>query len=257
MKNTLSAAVLLIGNELLSGSIEDKNLSHIAIELEKKGIRVRETRIIPDIEEEIIGALNQLRAKFDYVFTTGGIGPTHDDITSDSVAKAFGVENVVQPAVFDLIQGYLDAKGVEFTPAAQRMANAPQGAEIMEATDSIIPGYRMGNVYVMAGVPRIMQIMLDGIINQLKTGQKILSESVHANVSEGEIAAALETIQLNHPDIDIGSYPQGNNSTISKHRVIFVIRGTDSKHVKQVRNEILLACEQGGYDAVYIPKLTE
>jgi len=254
MQNTLSAAVILIGNELLSGSIQDKNLSHIAITLEQRGIRVRETRIIPDIENEIVDAVNHLRNKFDYVFTTGGIGPTHDDITSDSIAKAFDVENVLQEEVFDLIQGYLDKKGAEFTPAAQRMAYAPQGAEIMPATDSIIPGYRIGNVFVMAGVPRVMKIMLNSIVEKLETGHTILSESVHADVSEGAFAASLESIQLNYPDIDIGSYPQDANSTISNYRVIFVIRGTNKEQVKQVRNDILSACDAGGYDAEYIPK---
>ena len=254
MENTLSAAVLLIGNELLSGSIQDENLSHIAKKLEQKGIRVRETRIIPDIEEEIVSAVNYLREKYNYVFTTGGIGPTHDDITSDSIAKAFGVANVVQQDVFDLIQGYLDKKGVEFTPAAQRMAYAPQGAEIMPATDSIIPGYRIGNVFVMAGVPRVMKIMLDNLMEKLDSGHTVLSESVHANVSEGEFAAALETIQQQYPDTDIGSYPQDVNSTISDYRVIFVIRGTDQAQVNSVRERILEACDAGGYEAVYIAK---
>jgi len=254
MENTLSAAVLLIGNELLSGSIQDKNLAHIATSLEKRGIRVRETRIIPDIEEEIVYAVNQLRAKFDYVFTTGGIGPTHDDITSDSIAKAFGVKNIVQPKVFNLIQGYFQQKGVEFTPASQRMAYAPEGAEIMPATESIIPGYRIGNVYVMAGVPRIMQIMLNDIIEKLDTGLTIISEEVHANVGEGEIAAALEAIQQQYPNIDIGSYPQDKNSTISNYRVIFVIRGTNTDKITSVREEILAACSKGNYEAVYIEK---
>jgi len=198
--------------------------------------------------------LNQLRKKYDYVFTTGGIGPTHDDITSDSVAKAFGVNNVLQQPVYDLIAGYLEQKGVEFTPAAQRMAYAPEGAEIMEASDSIIPGYRIGNVFVMAGVPRIMQIMLDGIVKQLKTGVAILSEAIHANVGEGEIAAALETIQQSHPDIDIGSYPQDKDSTISDYRVIFIIRGTDQSQIEQVCQDILNACQIGGYEAKHIRK---
>ena len=254
MQNTLSAAVLLIGNELLSGSIQDQNLSHIALTLEQRGIRVQETRIIPDIEVEIIDAVNHLRTKFDYVFTTGGIGPTHDDITSDSIAKAFGVKNVVQKDVFDLIQDYCDKKGTEFTPATQRMAYAPQGAEIMPATDSIIPGYRIGNVYVMAGVPRVMRIMLKNIVDKLETGHTILSESVHANVSEGAFAAPLELIQLNYPDIDIGSYPQDSNSTISDYRVIFVIRGTDKAQIQQVREDILSACDASDYEAVYVPK---
>ncbi|MFT6006643.1 MAG: molybdenum cofactor synthesis domain-containing protein [Pseudoalteromonas tetraodonis] len=250
MKNTLSAAVLLIGNELLSGSIEDKNLPHIAKTLEKRGIRVRETRIVPDIEIEIVEALNQMRRKFDYVFTTGGIGPTHDDITSDSIAKAFGVNNVIQQNVFDMISHYLEAKGIEFTKAAQRMAYAPEGAEMIETDKSVVPGYRIENVFVMAGVPSIMQIMLGAIIDRLDTGLAILSSAVHANVSEGEIAAELEKIQLKHDDIDIGSYPQDKDSTFSEYRVIFVVRGTDQNQIDLVCEEILSACTQGGHDAL-------
>jgi len=252
MKNTLSAAVILIGNELLSGSIEDKNLAHIAKKLEVRGIRVRETRIIPDIEAEIVDALNTLRAKHDYVFTTGGIGPTHDDITSDSVAAAFGVANVVQRDVFELIDGYLTSKGVEFTPAAQRMAYAPEGAEIIHSEHSIVPGYRIDNVFVMAGVPRIMQLMLDGIIAHLKTGVRIHNMAIHANVGEGEIAASLEAIQNQHPDIDIGSYPQDPDSSISNYRVIFVVKGTDLDEIRTTCEEILTACRDGGYDAVKV-----
>ncbi len=250
MKNTLSAAVILIGNELLSGSIEDKNLTHIAKTLEIRGIRVRETRIIPDIEGEIVDAVNTLRAKHDYVFTTGGIGPTHDDITSDSIATAFGVENVIVQDVFDGIQSYLDSKGIEFTLAAQRMAHAPQGAEMIRTDSSIIPGYRIENVFVMAGVPRIMRLMLDGIINHLKTGLEIYNAYVHANVGEGEIAAALETIQNQHPDVDIGSYPQDTDSTLSDYRVIFVVKGTEPTELEQTCQQILQACEDGGYEAI-------
>ncbi len=252
MKNTLSAAVILIGNELLSGSIEDKNLAHIAKTLEIRGIRVRETRIIPDIEAEIVDAVNTLRAKHDYVFTTGGIGPTHDDITSDSIAAAFGVKNIVVQDVFDTIKSYLDSKGIEFTVAAQRMAHAPEGAEMIYADSSIIPGYRIGNVFVMAGVPRIMRIMLDGIIRHLKTGLAIHNAYVHANVGEGEIAASLEEIQHQHPNIDIGSYPQDKDSTISDYRVIFVVKGTEKSELEETCQQILDACEHGGYEATKI-----
>ena len=250
MKDTYTAAVLLIGDELLSGSIQDENLSHIAVTLEERGIRVRETRIVPDIEEEIVAALNALRSRYDYVFTTGGVGPTHDDITSDSVAAAFGVENVVQQPVFDLIQSYLDSKGVEFTAAAQRMAYAPEGAEIIRSDQSIIPGYRMDNVFVMAGVPRIMKLMLSASLDSLQQGKQILSREVHADVSEGDIAASLEQIQNAHPDIAIGSYPQDPNSKRSNYRVVFVVRGTESDEIGTVCEEILGACRDGGYDAV-------
>lgn len=252
MKNTLSAAVILIGNELLSGSIEDKNLAHIAKTLECRGIRVRETRIIPDIESDIVESINTLRSKHDYVFTTGGIGPTHDDITSDSIASAFGVANVVVQDVFDGIQSYLDKKGIEFTPAAQRMAHAPEGAEMIRTDKSIIPGYRIDNVFVMAGVPRIMRIMLDGIIHQLKTGVEIRNAYVHANVGEGEIAAALEAIQNQHQEVDIGSYPQDNDSTMSNYKVIFVVKGTEQEELDITCQEILAACKKGGYEAIRI-----
>lgn len=250
MQNTLTAAVLLIGDELLSGSIQDLNLSYIAKKLETRGIRVRETRIVPDIELEIINAVNTLRDKFDYVFTTGGIGPTHDDITSDSIAKAFSVQNVVQPFIFDRIQQLLNTKGIEFTAAAQRMAYTPEGSEIIDASQSIVPTYRIENVFVLAGVPRIMQAMLDAILNKLDFGQPILSQEVHANVGEGEIAAALEKIQLAHPEVAIGSYPQDIGSTRSDYRVVFVVRGLNSIELSEVCDQILQACFQGGYEAI-------
>ena len=252
MKNTLTAAVILIGNELLSGSIQDKNLAHIAKELEVKGIRIRETRIIPDIEEEIVEAVNHLRQKFDYVFTTGGIGPTHDDITSDSMAAAFGVANVVQQHVFDQIDKRFKEKGIPFTKAAQRMAYAPEGAEIIASKHSIIPGYRIDNVFVMAGVPSIMRLMLEGVIQHLQTGVQIHNLAVHANVGEGEIAAELEAVQLKHPDIDIGSYPQDKNSEFTDYRVIFVFKGTDLSELEQARQAVLSSCQQLGFEAVKV-----
>ena len=252
MQNTLTAGVLLIGDELLSGSIKDENLSHIAKTLEQRGIRVRETRIVPDIQYEIVDALNALRKRYDYVFTTGGIGPTHDDITSDSIAHAFGVENVVQQEVFDGMQRYLSSKGKEFTAAAQRMAYAPDGAQMIETNDSIIPGYRIENVFVMAGVPRIMRHMLDAIVKTLKLGNAILSGSVHANVSESEIASALSAIQSDYPEVDIGSYPQDIKSTRTEYQVIFVIRGVEQTMIDNVCQKILDACDEGGYSSVRV-----
>ena len=253
MKNTLTAGVILIGDELLSGSIQDLNLSYIAKILEERGIRVRETRIIPDIENEIVNAVNTLRKKFDYVFTTGGIGPTHDDITSDSIAKAFNVANILQPSVFALIEQGLTAKGVEFTPAAQRMAYAPEGAEIIETDRSIVPGYRIENVFVMAGVPRIMQIMLEALLDKLNLADPILSKAIHSNVGEGAIAKALADIQQANPQVDIGSYPQDKNSNNNDYRVIFVVRGTDLTLINTVCNNIVNACQKQGYEAVKEP----
>ena len=249
MKNTLTAAVLLIGDELLSGSIQDENLSHIAITLEKRGIRVRETRIVPDIESEISEALNLLRQKYNYVFTTGGIGPTHDDITSDSIAKAFGVKNVVQQKVFDLIQDYLSSKNVEFTPAAQRMAYAPEGSEMIYTDQSVIPGYRIDNVFVMAGVPRIMRVMLDALISKLEIGEAILNSTIVANISEGQIASELELIQRRHQEVDIGSYPQERASVNADYNVKFVVRGTSNKEIQATCEEIIKAVTEKGYKA--------
>lgn len=250
MQKTQTAGVILIGDELLSGSIQDLNLTFIAKTLEQHGIRVRETRIVPDIQSEIVDAVNVLRTKFDYLFTTGGIGPTHDDITSDSIARAFNVDNVLRQPIYDRIEQHLKTKGIAFTEAAQRMAYTPKGAEIIDVDESIVPSYRIDNVYVMAGVPRIMQIMLSGIVEKLTSGKPILNKSVHANVGEGEIAAALEEIQKAVPEVDIGSYPQDINSTQSNYRVIFVVRGTESQLIDKVCDDILSACEQLGYEAV-------
>lgn len=250
MKNTYSAAVLLIGDELLSGSIRDENLTHISTTLEARGIRVREARIVPDTEDDIVEALNALRNRYDYVFTTGGVGPTHDDITSDSIAKAFGVKNVVQPSVFNLIQHYLDSKNLPFTPAAQRMAHAPEGAEIISADDSIVPGYRINNVFVMAGVPRIMRMMLDAIVETLSVGAPVLTREVHANIGEGEIAADLEKIQNAYPTIAIGSYPQDFGSTRSNYRVVFVVKGTELSELESVCDQIHIACTKQGAETV-------
>ena len=150
--------------------------------------------------------------------------------------------------MFDIIDKYLTAKGVEFTPAAQRMAHAPEGAEMIYADQSIIPGYRIDNVFVMAGVPRIMRIMLEGIVRHLNTGVEILNQQVHANVTEGEIAAALSAIQAQHPDIDIGSYPQDPDSKLSQFRVIFIVKGTEHDEIVQTCQEIADACKALGSD---------
>ncbi|NND82163.1 MAG: competence/damage-inducible protein A [Gammaproteobacteria bacterium] len=250
MKNAPTAAVLLIGDELLAGSIQDENLGYIAKLLAERGIRVRESRVVADEEKAIVDALNALRKTYDHVFTTGGIGPTHDDITSDSVAVAFGVKNVIQQDVFDTIANYLDGKGVEFTPAAQRMAYAPEGAEMIWTGESVVPGYRIENVYVMAGVPSIMRVMMGAIIDTLGYSEAIQERKVHANVSEGEIAAALTEIQQHHSDVAIGSYPQQPDSSISKYRVIFIVRGTDLQRIEACCDAIMQACDAGGYAAM-------
>lgn len=241
MKNTKSAGVILIGNELLSGSIQDANLPHLAKQLESHGIRIHETRIILDIEQEIVKSVNELRIRYDYVFTTGGIGPTHDDITCESIAAAFGVELEIQQSVWDLLEQRLSAKGIEFNEIAQRMAKAPKGAKTIDCGTGTIPCYQMDNVFVLAGVPRIMRAMVQCILPELDTGNKIISGKVHASVTEVEMALALYEIQLQYPSVDIGSYPQEKDSPYSKYPVVFIVRGTEREVIANVCDAIATA----------------
>jgi molybdenum cofactor synthesis domain-containing protein len=204
----VTAALIIIGNEILSGRTQDKNLAHIAKTLNEVGVRLYEVRVVPDVEAEIVDAVNTLRKKHDYVFTTGGIGPTHDDITADSVARAFGVPCEYDPRAFTLLESHYAQRGIEFTDARKRMARMPVGAEPIDNPVSLAPGFRIGNVHVMAGVPAIFQAMLDNVVPTLKTGVKLLAETVHCPYGEGTIGGPLTEIQKNHPDTIIGSYPK-------------------------------------------------
>jgi len=201
----ITAAILVIGDEILSGRTKDKNIGYIAEYLTNIGIDMREVRVVPDIEEEIIAALNALRSRYTYVFTTGGIGPTHDDITADCVAKAFGVTIDVDPRAKALLLTRIAEK--DMNEARLRMARIPAGADLILNKVSAAPGFRIGNVHVMAGVPSIMQAMLDEVAPTLKTGVKLLSETVKANCREGDIGGPLGEIAKAHPDVMIGSYP--------------------------------------------------
>lgn len=201
----VTAAILVIGDELLSGRTKDTNVGHIAENLTAAGIDLREVRFVPDVEEEIVAALNAVRARYTYVFTTGGIGPTHDDITADAVARAFGVGIDHDPrAVALLKERYRDD---ELNEARMRMARIPGGADLIVNPVSKAPGFRIGNVIVMAGVPSIMRAMLDWVLPQLETGAKMLSETIDAGLKEGDIAADLGEIAKRHPETAIGSYP--------------------------------------------------
>ena len=201
----VTAAILVIGDEILSGRTKDKNIGHIAERLTEVGIDLKEVRVVPDEEDEIVAALNALRVKFDYVFTTGGIGPTHDDITADAVAKAFGVGIDVDPRARDMLLEYIAEK--DLNEARLRMARIPFGASLVVNPVSKAPGFNIGNVYVMAGVPRIMHAMLEAIIPTLRTGVPMLSRTVLANAKEGDIAAPLGDIARRNRDVIIGSYP--------------------------------------------------
>jgi molybdenum cofactor synthesis domain-containing protein len=218
-KTVVTAAVLVIGDEILSGRTKDKNIGYIAEYLTTIGIDLKEVRVVPDEEEEIVGALNALRARYTYVFTTGGIGPTHDDITADCVAKAFGVTIDYDPRAVALLRERFAATGSEMNEARMRMTRIPAGADLVLNNVSAAPGFWIRNVIVMAGVPSIMQAMLDEVASKLKTGAKMLSESVRADAREGDIGTELSVVAKAHPDVIIGSYPfmdekRGPNTTV-------------------------------------------
>jgi molybdenum cofactor synthesis domain-containing protein len=206
-----TACLLVIGNEVLSGRTQDLNIRFLATRLGEVGIPLREVRVIPDVPETIIGTVNEVRARFDHVFTTGGIGPTHDDITSECIAAAFGVPWEPHPEAWARMEAYyIKARGglSEFNPARQRMATMPRGATLIDNGISIAPGFTIGNVHVMAGVPRIMQAMFESLAPTLHGGPPIVSRTVHAvGLAEGRIAEGLAAIQARHPDLDVGSYP--------------------------------------------------
>jgi len=203
----VTAALLVIGDEILSGRTKDKNIGHIAEYLTAIGIDLKEVRVVPDEEPEIVAALNALRARYSYVFTTGGIGPTHDDITADCVAKAFGVPIGYDPRAVEIMSTRVAQTGGVMNEARMRMTRVPQGAELVLNKVSAAPGFWIGNVIVMAGVPHIMQTMLEYVTPKLKTGARMLSESVRADCREGDIGTELGAIAREHPGVVIGSYP--------------------------------------------------
>ncbi len=218
-----TACLILIGNELLSGRTKDANLAHIAEKLNEWGVRLREARVIPDIEQTIVDTVNECRAAFDYVFTTGGIGPTHDDITASSIAKAFGVGLAMDQNTYDLMAKQY-GKASDFNEARQKMCWFPEGAELIGNNVSIAPGFQIGNVFVMAGVPSIMRAMMDSLQNRLVGGEPVRSRTVNAFLPEGAVAEGLSAIQEEYPDLDIGSYPFYNKGRFGTS---LVLRGTD------------------------------
>jgi molybdenum cofactor synthesis domain-containing protein len=203
----VTAALLVIGDEILSGRTKDKNIGYTAEFLTAIGIDLKEVRVVPDEEPEIVAALNALRARYTYVFTTGGIGPTHDDITADAVAKAFGVAIDHDPRAVEILQARLAQTGGTMNEARMRMTRLPAGAELVLNKVSGAPGFWIGNVIVMAGIPQVMQAMLDDVAPKLRTGAKVLSETVRADCREGDIGTELGAIAKAHPAVSIGSYP--------------------------------------------------
>ncbi|VVT12182.1 competence/damage-inducible protein A [Hoeflea sp. EC-HK425] len=232
---SVTAAALAIGDELLSGRTRDKNIGHLAELLTAAGIELQEVRIVPDERDRIVEALNALRSRYDYVFTSGGIGPTHDDITADAVAAAFGVECTHDAAALALLGAHYAERGLEFTEARRRMARMPVGAKHIDNPVSRAPGFVIGNVHVMAGVPSVFQAMLDNVLPTLNTGVKILSDKVSCPYGEGDIGDPLSAIAKAHPDVNIGSYPRFSGDSFSTE---IVIRGRDSVAIRAARRDV-------------------
>jgi molybdenum cofactor synthesis domain-containing protein len=223
----VTAALLVIGDEILSGRTKDKNIGYIAEYLTNIGIDLKEVRVVPDEESEIVAALNTLRPRYTYVFTTGGIGPTHDDITADCVAKAFGVAIRHHPQAVEIMTTRVTQTGGVMNEARMRMTRVPEGAELVLNKVSAAPGFWIDNVIVMAGVPHIMQTMLEYVTPRLKTGAKMLSESIRADCREGDIGTELGAIAKAHPDVVIGSYPFMDDKTGGNTHV--VVRSRDAQ----------------------------
>jgi molybdenum cofactor synthesis domain-containing protein len=230
----VTAAVLIIGNEILSGRTQDANLAYIAQGLAAAGVVLSEARVIPDVADTIVAVVNELRRKYDYLFTTGGIGPTHDDITSECVARAFGVKHTLHPEAHRQFLGFY-APG-ELNEARLRMAKTPEGATLIANPISRAPGFRMGNVFVMAGIPRVMQAMFDGVKGDLQGGPPLLSRTVSCGVPEGVLAEGLGAIQDRYPDLDVGSYPFTRRGSFG---VALVLRGREPARLDLAKAEVM------------------
>jgi len=234
MTKTVTAAVLMIGDELLSGRTRDANLQEIARFLAPMGVDVREARVVSDIREEIVAALNALRERYDYVFTTGGIGPTHDDITADSVAAAFGVDIGVRRDALEILEDWYARAKTELTEARRRMARIPDGADLIANPVTGAPGFQIGNVFVLAGVPKIMRGMLEDIADRIEGGQPTQTASVSfAGLREGDMADQLGALQESHAEVSIGSYPYFEED--GARGVNVVVRSRDADALESAR----------------------
>lgn len=241
----VTAAMVIIGNEILSGRTQDANLSYAATKLNEFGIQMREVRVIPDVENTIIETVNELRHNHHYVFTTGGIGPTHDDITADSIAKAFGVPLEINPMARALLEQHYGADNL--TEARLRMARVPQGGVLIDNPLSRAPGFQIGNVLVMAGIPVVMQSMIDSVAPRLIGGKPVLSRSVMALVRESDIADGLSALQDKYSTVEIGSYPFFRKNKVGAN---LVMRGTDADVLDQVVLDLKVLVRELGADPV-------
>jgi molybdenum cofactor synthesis domain-containing protein len=232
----VTAAILVIGDEILSGRTKERNIGHIADVFTATGIELREVRIVPDEHDEIVAAVNALRARYTYLLTTGGIGPTHDDITAEAIADALGVGIDIDERALGLMKPYYARRGLALTPSRLRMARIPFGAELIRNRISVAPGFRIANVYVLAGVPEIMQVMLDDVLPGMRTGRRLLSMSVRVHGPEGDFADLFAAHQSAWPDVGMGSYPQIMDDRIECE---LVLRATDPDRIAAARDALL------------------
>lgn len=231
-----TAAMLIIGDEILSGRTRDANMQHLADALTRHGIALSEVRIVPDVHADIVAALNALRARWDHVFTSGGIGPTHDDITADAVAAAFGVTIGIRDDARALMAAHYERTGLEFNAARQRMARIPEGAALIDNPVSIAPGFTLGNVHVMAGVPNIFQAMVASVLPTLTGGAPLLSQTLQVHRGEGDVAEGFGALAAEFPDLSMGSYPFVRNGAVGTN---LVIRGTDGARLEEAMTRLI------------------
>jgi molybdenum cofactor synthesis domain-containing protein len=241
-----TAALVVIGDEILSGRTQDKNVAQVASWMNEQGIRLAEVRIVPDEASRIADTVNKLRAKHDYVFTTGGIGPTHDDITVDAVAQAFGVPVVVHPAARKILEDYYRDRPGWLTPTRLRMARVPEGAELIPNPSSGAPGVKIGNVYILAGVPNIAASMLEALTGNLQGGRPIVSVTVGARAPESDVADLLRETEAAHPGCAIGSYPFYKDG----YGANFVIRSEDGELAQRTGEDLAQRLREAGYEPV-------
>ena len=242
-----TAALVVIGDEILSGRTQDKNVAQLATWLNDQGIRLSEVRIVPDEQPRIVEAVNALRGAHDYLFTTGGIGPTHDDITVDAIAAAFGVPVVIHPQARAILEDYYRGRPGGLNPARLRMARVPEGAELIPNPSSGAPGVRLGNVYILAGVPHIAASMLEALTGTLEGGRPMVSVTVGARAPESEVAELLRETETAHPGVAIGSYPFFKDGTYGAN---FVVRSEDDALARECGDALSERLREAGYEPV-------
>ncbi len=242
-KDNYTVALIVVGNEILSGRTQDTNTSWIAEQLNKIGVLLQQVRVVPDVEPDIIAAIHDLREKYDYVFITGGIGPTHDDITAEAVAKAFKAKLQLNQTAFDILVRHYG--GEEYvTPPRKKMAMIPDGADLINNPVSGAPGFQIENVFVMAGVPRIMQAMFDDVKTRLKKGKPVLSNTVSCSLAESDVAEPLSALQDKYPSVSIGSYPHFRGGLLG---LSLVLRSVNDQELDRATGEVIgMIAELGG-----------